>query len=345
MDLFYCFVYSRRISSLTSLCSKEEKNILDMSIPTNRTGVQSQNRFSSSNASNTRSAPTSDGNTGSLVKLFEDVYRQVRDPVLFFCRRVIFGPVRFKILVSFTIIIIGSFFKTLSLAPESYFSSKSNIFNRYFAKLGWAWTMGLLGPFVYLSLIKTHDTYQILTRHLIRLAIATGLWYIITFFFVHYEEYTGYCLPEDMRSSPKRVCIKAGHKWEDGIDFSGHTFLLLYALLIINEEVKSYDKGTKKIDQANAKAQQQAASGDDPTANGEEERWQIYAKLIRILYVLLAALTILWEFMLLSTALYFHHTLHKLAAAAVAVFCWYVTYYVWYRTDHPSLLYPSKPKE
>jgi hypothetical protein len=65
--------------------------------------------------------------------------------------------------------------------------------------------------------------------------------------------------------------------------------------------------------------------------------------IIRILYVALAALTILWEFMLLSTALYFHDTLHKIAAAGLAVFFWYITYYVWYRRDSPSLLYPSSP--
>jgi hypothetical protein len=48
--------------------------------------------------------------------------------------------------------------------------------------------------------------------------------------------------------------------------------------------------------------------------------------------------------MLLSTALYFHHTAHKLVAAGIAVFFWYITYYQWYQPDSPSLLRPLSPK-
>ena len=270
-----------------------------------------------------------------------DVYHIIRNLVLFFCRRIIFGPAKFKLLVSFAIIIIGSILKTFSLAPNSYLSLKTNIFNRYFAKLGWAWTMGLLLPFIYLSLITTHNYYQIFTRHVSRLLIATGVWYVITLLFVNVESHTGSCKHIDMKGVSRQVCLKGGHQWEEGIDFSGHTFLLLYALLIINEEVKSYDRGTKKV----AQASEQAKQGGDTLGNVEHESLKIYSKILRIVYVSLAALTILWEFMLLSTALYFHHTFHKLIAAAVAVFFWYITYYVWYQPDSPSLLRPSTPKD
>ncbi len=284
---------------------------------------------------------TSD-NTELPKTLIMDVYHIIRDLVLFFCRRIIFGPAKFKLLVAFFIITIGSIFRANGLSPDSYFSSKKNIFNLYFAKLGWAWTIGLLGPFIYLTLITTHNYYQILTRHLVRLLVATGVWYIITFLFVRLEEYTGSCEHVDMRSASRKVCVSEGHTWQEGHDFSGHTFLLLYALLIINEEVKSYDKGTKKVDQANATSQNPSG---DTSANIDQQNWELVSKIIRILYVLLAALTILWEFMLLSTALYFHETVYKLLAGVVAVFFWYITYYVWYRPDthHHSLLYPATP--
>jgi hypothetical protein len=267
-----------------------------------------------------------------------DIYHIIRDLILFFCRRIIFGPVQFKLLVSFAIILIGSILKQFALAPDSYLSSSKNIFNIYFVKLGWAWTIGLLGPFIYLTLITTHSHYRILTHHLVRLLIATGVWYIITSLFVHFEAYTGMCKREEMRGATKKVCISGGHEWQEGYDLSGHAFLLLYALLIINEEVKSYDKGTKIVDQSTKPTTNE--NGDTST-NIEGQR----SKIIRILYVLLAALTILWEFMLLSTALYFHYTLHKLIAAGIAVFFWYITYYVWYRRDSSSLLYPSSPKD
>lgn len=293
-----------------------------------------------------RNSPPKDVERPKSILL--DVYHIIRDLILFFCRRIIFGPPRFKLLVSFSIILIGSLFKSFELAPNSYLSSKTNIFNTYFAKLGWAWTMGLLSPFIYLTLIKTHNHYRILTHHLIRLLIATGVWYIITLLFVHYENYTGECKHDQMKGVSKKVCLSEGHEWQEGRDFSGHTFLLLYALLIINEEVKSYDKGTKndkgtkKIEQTSKVTKNQSG---DKSGNIGDENSEIISKVIRILYVCLAALTILWEFMLLSTALYFHHTLHKLAAAGVAVFFWYITYYVWYRPDSSSLLYPSSPKD
>ncbi|CAF1278569.1 unnamed protein product [Adineta steineri] len=270
-----------------------------------------------------------------------DVYHIVRDLVLFFCRRIIFGPPRFKLLVSFAIILIGSILKSLDLAPTSYFSLKHNIFNRYFAKLGWAWTIGLLFPFIYLTLMTTHNNYQIVTRHLVRLLVATGVWYIITYMFVSFEAYTGMCKHEKMRGASRKICVGGGYEWQEGHDFSGHTFLLLYSLLIINEEVKSYDKGTKKVQQA---SQSTKASGDT-LGNISQDQLKLISKIIQIIYVLLAALTILWEFMLLSTALYYHHTFHKLAAAFVAVFFWYITYYVWYRPNSTSILYPSSPKE
>ncbi len=290
-----------------------------------------------------KNPPVRTSNDAELPKtLVMDVYHKIRDLVLFFCRRIIFGPPKFKLLVSFSIILIGSTLGHYKLAPASYLSLKSNIFNRYFAKLGWAWTIGLLGPFIYLTLITTHNHYQILTRHLVRLLVATGVWYIITLLFALLEEYTGSCENADRLGLSRKECLSNG-KWQTGTDFSGHTFLLLYALLIINEEVKSYDKGTKSVDQASAKTKNPSG---DTLANIDHPSWKLYSKIIRILYVLLAALTILWEFMLLSTALYFHDPHHKLIAAGIAVFFWYITYYVWYRPDNNhSLLYPSTPKD
>ncbi|CAF0722266.1 unnamed protein product [Rotaria sordida] len=277
----------------------------------------------------------------STTTILCDVCHIIRDLVLFFCRRIIFGPPIFKLLVSFTIIIIGSMLKSLGLAPTSYFSLKTNIFNTYFAKLGWGWTMGLLIPFIYLTYITTCSHYQIITRHLVRLLIATGVWFIITYLFVNVEAHTGLCKHETMRGVSRKVCVSGGYEWQEGYDFSGHVFLLLYAILIINEEVKSYDKGTNKVDQANKVVHE---SGDT-LSNINHEYLNIVSKIIQINYVLLAALTILWEFMILSTALYFHHTLHKIIAASVAVFFWYITYYVWYRPNSSSFLYPSSPKD
>ena len=265
----------------------------------------------------------------------------IREPSLYFCQNIIFGPTGFKLIVAFVIIIIGSLLKRYDLVPQSYFSVKTNIFNRYFAKLGWGWTIGLLGPFIYLTLMTTRTTKEIVANHLSRLLVATGIWLVVTSLFVFIESRTGTCNHQGFQGATRYVCLKGGHKWDEGIDFSGHTFLLLYAILIINEEVKAYRKGVKKIDKTE---QQTSEVTPDGTTNPTKETFQIYQHLIRVVYIALGVLTVLWEFMLLSTALYFHHTLHKIAAGICAVFFWYNTYYVWYQPRSTSLLCPAKPE-
>ena len=273
--------------------------------------------------------------------------RIVSDLVRFFCRRIIFAPAVFKIIVYFLIIIVGSLLNYYGLAPTSYLSSKTNVFNVYFAKLGWAWTTGLLLPFIFLTLMPTHTPRQIVMHHLVRLLIATGIWYVITKFFVGLESYTGMCLQIESPVLSKRVCLKGGHKWQEGYDLSGHTFLLMYALLIINEEVKSYDKGQKKANtiQKSASAKTTARAAGEPATQTDAEKLNLVSKATLVLYVLLAILTVIWEFMLLSTALYFHHATHKIGAGVVAVALWWATYRLWYRHDSSSILHPSSPKD
>ena len=279
---------------------------------------------------------TKDASRTASSSTMSDVERILRDLVLFFCRRIIFAPALFKIIVYFLIIIVGSFLSYLEFAPSSYLASKGNIFNTYFVKLGWAWTIGLLLPFVYLNLLETHTHRQIIMYHLTRLLIATGLWYVITSTFVRVENYTSRCEHEDFRGATRKVCIDNGHKWKDGYDFSGHSFLLIYAVLIINEEVKAYAQGLKVL----------ASSGvtsDTPTSLDPNYR-KLVSVAIPVLYVLLAVLTIIWEMMLLSTALYFHYFIDKVAAAFTAIAAWGLTYRVWYRDNSSSVFSPSSPK-
>ena len=51
------------------------------------------------------------------------------------------------------------------------------------------------------------------------------------------------------------------------------------------------------------------------------------------------------EYMSLSTALYFHTTLHKSIAGVIAVSFWLLTYRVWYTTNSSSsILRPLSPR-
>ena len=46
--------------------------------------------------------------------------------------------------------------------------------------------------------------------------------------------------------------------------------------------------------------------------------------------VALSLLTLLWELMLLATAIYFHNLPQKLTGAAFAALGWFISYRVWY---------------
>jgi hypothetical protein len=63
---------------------------------------------------------------------------------------------------------------------------------------------------------------------------------------------------------------------------------------------------------------------------------------IRISFLVLGILTLIWEMMLLSTFLYFHLMLHKLIAAIFAIIAWFLTYKKLF-TKPPIAFFPCIP--
>ena len=277
------------------------------------------NSFSSRKTSKSLDLPSS---------LISDIFRILQTIILTFCRHIVFAPPRLKILVYFFLILIGPFLKDFHLFPNTSLPANANLLNKYITQLGWPWSISLLIPFVYLtSLIYTHGHYGWILRHLIRLFIATIIWYLILAILIRIEILTGMCKPTHSR----RICRDGRYPWQEG-----HTFFLLYALLVINDEVKLYGENWKKIEDAS-----KTNTGNNYSIN--QTRLRMFAIPIGILYVALAILTILWEFLLLSTVLYFYNILHKLIAASVAVFFWFLTYRVWYRRNDRSKMAPCAP--
>ena len=267
--------------------------------------------------------------------LTSDIFRILHNIILAFCRRIIFAPPTLKILVYLCLIIIGPFLKDLHLISNRLLSSKTNVVNKYIAKLDWMWSIVLLIPFVYLtSLIYTRGHYGLIIRHLIRLLIATSIWYIMKFLFIRIESLTDMCKPTEIRGVTKQICHGSQYQWQEG-----HTFFLLYALLVINEEVKLYGENWKKVEDASKINMNKS----DNSLNLNLNRINTFSIPIGILYIALAILTILWEFMLLSTVLNFYNIFHRLMAAAFAAFFWFITYHIWYRRNSRSNITPCAP--
>ncbi|KAL1450834.1 hypothetical protein WDU94_003149 [Cyamophila willieti] len=120
--------------------------------------------------------------------------------------------------------------------PKSYFSQSSHFLNQYFVKLGWGWTLISTIPFV----VMTSYTYCCSDRkqvgfHLLRLGVATFFWLFWTNMFQYIESIYGRC--GDTKFTTRSKCLNAGSRWS-GFDISGHSFLLIYSVLIMIEESK-----------------------------------------------------------------------------------------------------------
>ncbi|XP_066834480.1 acyl-coenzyme A diphosphatase FITM2 isoform X1 [Anser cygnoides] len=236
------------------------------------------------------------------------------------------------------LVLLGSALKDGDLVPETPMQNKRNLLNvvvgkesrsklhrkvllgqRYFVKVAWAWTFWLLLPFIgvttYLfakSKFLYGPTKSILTalRRLSALLVGTAIWYVCTGLFMYIENLTGMCSTSGKHNEPRRLyatkqeCHQDNGIW-NGFDISGHCFLLSYCALMIVEEMAVLEG--LSIDQ-NSKLR----------------------VVVNSLFVSLCFLTMIWVFMFVCTAVYFHDFSQKLLGALIGLSAWYVTYRVWY---------------
>ena len=229
-------------------------------------------------------------------------------------------PPSSKAAVYWLVVLAGSFIHQFLPLPQSYLSNKRNVFNVYFVKLGWGWTLGLLIPFISLtSSVYTSFNPTAMLKHLSRMAVGTFGWYFWVNLFVYIEELTGQCEGEETLSS-KKSCHLQGYHW-DGFDISGHAFLLMYSALIISEEIQV--KRWWAI----------------PRKNQTGTLLDRISPLVDLVFICIGSLLVLWEFMLVCTTVYFHTVHQKVLGALIALFTWYVTYGVWYENERS----PGRP--
>uniref|UniRef100_A0A2R5LKW7 Putative inositol phospholipid synthesis protein scs3p n=1 Tax=Ornithodoros turicata TaxID=34597 RepID=A0A2R5LKW7_9ACAR len=250
---------------------------------------------------------------------------------LYVCRSVVLIEPEVKVPVYLGILLFGSVVCDFLPLPRTYFSRKENIFNAYFVKLGWGWTLVVVGLFVYLSArVYCCGDRNLVKRHMFRLAIGTAVWFISINSFLLLEFYTGRCTSDKYGS--RSACIKSGYRWL-GFDISGHSFLLIYCNLLIMEEAKSL-RGWEKIGEM---IRNEKFDEDSPLKEIPEEKLVVlreeYSKLtpyIRYLFVGMTFLSILWDVMLVCTVIYFHTMVQKVSGGIIAVLLWFVTYRLLY---------------
>ncbi|KAF6777382.1 hypothetical protein AHF37_03167 [Paragonimus kellicotti] len=243
----------------------------------------------------------------------------------------------------------GSLIFDFIRAPPSYFSNKYNVFNQLFVKWGWAWTCSGLSAFlIFSSFVYTGRNVVLMRAHITRVVAGTGFWYTMTGLFNFIHDVTGHCHPKnlllnsDQYPSRRVPCHRAGGVWL-GFDVSGHCFLLVLSSLWIMEELrpmlywnrladilKPYeqhsDEGTVGFSTDTSSSLPRGLSPE--SAQTMRSAFRRLTGSVRVLFSLVACLSMLWDFMFLVTVVYFHTMPSKLLGTLIAVACWFICYRV-----------------
>lgn len=272
--------------------------------------------------------------------------------ILHICKKIIFFDVRLKvglyIMSLFIISLIGDF----APFPKTYFARSDNLFNVYFVKIGWFWTLITSVPFLYFtsSTLNCGNRDKVLKHHLPRIAIATFFWFFWTKMFNVIENSYGRC--NNRMHDSKQGCLKAGAFWS-GFDISGHVFILIYSSLVLIEESRpivgwEYIKEHLRLEEHKRKNPQDSSPSSNPLKALESNElstlkvlYEKYTPIIRLLFVAITLLQLLWDIMLVTTMLYYHRMVEKVIGGIIAICTWYFTYQSWY----PSKLveWPEAP--
>ncbi|XP_074599913.1 acyl-coenzyme A diphosphatase Fitm isoform X1 [Brevipalpus obovatus] len=240
-------------------------------------------------------------------------------------------------------------------------TGRGSFLNQWFVKIGWFWTLILLAPFIYMTSVISKScqpqssrsqvrddspflppnnekepfvttVWNVITdRHLMRLWLNTLFWYLSTSTFEWLDKKTSSCSMEGFEN--EESCVLNGHKWL-GFDISGHTFILLFSLLIIMEEcsiMKNWENFGLWLRQE--QYDRHRADKKDLPQHSAFVKFNLY---IRILFLALTALSMIWHFMLFQTVLFYHTIVQKVIAYFWAVAMWVIGYKILYTSNYFS---------
>lgn len=242
-------------------------------------------------------------------------------------RKVLFIDISVKIGIYVIGVVVASVIADLFVVPQMYFSSRNNILNRFFIRFGWGWILLLLGSLISLTVyVSTGTQVKAVKQHLLRLIVATFWWYSCTSVFAYIEQSTGICT--EVSLDTKQKCRRAGKMWF-AFDISGHVFLLTYGLLTIVEECRVFKDWKKLREVLDKEDLQQLRRLSPDEINCAREAYDNLTPYIKLNFILLAIVTVIYEFMLIISSVYrFHSLIEKIAASFIAVFCWFLSYQV-----------------
>lgn len=241
---------------------------------------------------------------------------------------VLYSPSFLKALILSLVVLVGSSIRAALHPSVPFFADKDNLVNTYYVKWSWAWTLLPLVPTVSVtSFLYTKNLVRNIT-HLSRVALSHMTWYFATSLFAWFRSSTPSC------SNPKfhneSSCVSSGHIW-DGIDISGHIFLLLYCTLVLTEEFQSIFFHIWKLYGDIIQKYSSALSQSKLALSLKIYNSKAVNSMIRLLELIAATEIVLNVIMMTSTSLFFHTFLENSLALFISLFAWYTTYHLLYK--------------
>lgn len=256
------------------------------------------------------------------------------------CKKSIFFNTDLKVGIYLAALFLVSLICDFAPIPKSYMSRSDNIFNSYFVKYAWGWNLVFLIPFAALTtyVYCCGNKDKIIKTHAPRILIATCAWYFWTNFFNFIESSFGKCNAKSLSS--KQACLKAGYFW-NGLDISGHSFILIYGSLVLIEECRCIMNWESIRDfirnEEHYRSTRDTTVSNNPLRNLTNEQFTVlkesyekFTPYIRGLFIAMTLLQILWDVMLVCTMIYYHIMIEKFIGGAVAILQWFVTYRYWF---------------
>ena len=242
---------------------------------------------------------------------------------------VLYLPATTKAII-LTILVFTCSVNHLFTNQQSEFSEDaSNILNKYYIKWLWGWTLICIVPVVSItSILYTGLDFVGVVCHFGRVATGHVIWYVMTSLFVWFRKIVGVCSNDQIFNYSQ--CVKQGNTW-DGIDISGHVFLIVYCVLVITEECKTIQPNTWNS-YNNVFNSGQHHVNKLPDWKRRLLPWihsntRIVIKLLEMFAMLEIVLDVV---MVTVTSLYYHTFFEKISGLFIALTCWYFTYYLVY---------------
>lgn len=259
--------------------------------------------------------------------------------IMHVCKKSIFFDINLKVALYLGSLFIISLIGDFMPYPKTYFARSDNLFNVYFVKMGWAWTLVLSSPFLFMTsyTLCCGDIQKLIKNHLPRILIATFFWFVWTKLFNIIENAYGHC--NNRKFDTKSTCLKAGAFW-NGFDISGHAFILIYSSLVLIEEARpivgwEYIREHIRNEEHNRAAGEKSSTNPLRNLKDNDIRtlkvlYEKYTPAIRTLFIGVTVLQLLWDIMLVCTMLYFHKMIEKVLSGIFAILTWYFCYRFWY---------------